>query len=200
MSEAKSSEQHLDISHSIFFFQQHGYPTSYPLINILWKWWWTWLIEVLCLRGTGVEENTDVVPGDGLETSKLMQLCFWNYVGGWFVQRRDLQIVQMKLSVSFYVFFCVGNNNSGASSWLQLNLVWSIIRSRHSCNMQDSWRLLKSWSVLLCISWLLAKCRWWWRSSSSSYAAAINAYADPPDLLMHMSTMIDRLVGSVAQK
>jgi hypothetical protein len=66
--------------------------------------------------------------------------------------------------------------------------------------MQDSWRLLKSWSVLLCISWLLAKCRWWWRSSSSSYAAAINAYADPPDLLMHMSTMIDRLVGSVAQK
>jgi hypothetical protein len=34
------------------------------------------LIEVLCLRGTGVEENADVIPGDGLETSKLMQLCF----------------------------------------------------------------------------------------------------------------------------
>jgi hypothetical protein len=34
------------------------------------------LIEVLCLRGTGVEENVDVVPDDGLETSKLMQLCF----------------------------------------------------------------------------------------------------------------------------
>ncbi len=91
-----------------FFFQQHGYPRSYPLINILWKWWWTWLIEVLCLRGTGVEENADVVPGDGLETSKLM--------GGWFVQRRNLQIVQMKFS--FYVFFCVGNNNCSASSWL----------------------------------------------------------------------------------
>jgi hypothetical protein len=62
----------------------------------------------LCLRGTGVEENADVVPGDGLETSKLM--------GGWFVQRRNLQIVQMKFS--FYVFFCVGNNNCSASSWL----------------------------------------------------------------------------------
>jgi len=34
------------------------------------------LIEVLCLRGTGVEENVDVVPGDGLETLKLIQLCF----------------------------------------------------------------------------------------------------------------------------
>ncbi len=126
------------------------------------------------LRGTGVEENADVVPSDGWETSKLIQLCFWNCVGGWFVQRRDLQIVQMKLSISFYKRLCcswwsAGNTNSGASSW-------AIIRSRHSCNMQDSWKLLKSWSVLLCSSWLLAKCRWWWRSSSSSYAAACNSF------------------------
>ncbi len=91
------------------------------------------------------------------------------------------RLCKMKLSISFYKRLCcrwwsAGNNNSSASSWLQLNLVWSIIRSHHSCNMQDSWKLLKSWSVLLCSSWLLAKCRWWWRSSSSSYVAACNSF------------------------
>jgi hypothetical protein len=49
-----------------------------------------------------VEENadvvpTDVLPSDGWETSKLMQLCSWNCVRVWFVQRRDLQIVQNEI-------------------------------------------------------------------------------------------------------
>ncbi len=91
------------------------------------------------------------------------------------------RLCKMKLSISFYKRLCcswwsAGNNNSGASSWLQLNLLWWLIRSRHSCNVQDPWKLLKSWSVLLCSSWLLAKCTLWWRSSSTSYVAACNSF------------------------